>query len=156
MIYVFDTSAFVDLKAFFPGTFRSLWKSLDEMVADGSLVSVREVKRELEAYNDPDVIQEWAKRHREIFETPDAAELEFVREILAIPHFQALISAKAMLKGSPVADPFVIAAARNKRGTVVTKEKLKANAAKIPNVCHHFNVPSMNLEEFMAAQGWSF
>lgn len=40
--------------------------------------------------------------------------------------------------------------------TVVTMEKLKTGGAKIPNICKHFNVSCMTLEEFMAAEGWQF
>lgn len=53
-------------------------------------------------------------------------------------------------------DPFVVAAGKVKDATVVTQEGLKPNAAKVPNVCEHFNVPCLNLEEFMAQQGWAF
>jgi hypothetical protein len=35
-------------------------------------------------------------------------------------------------------------------------EKLKPNAAKIPNICKHFGVPCMTLEEFMGAEDWQF
>jgi hypothetical protein len=38
----------------------------------------------------------------------------------------------------------------------VTEEKLKPNAAKIPNVCAHFQIPCINLERFMRDQNWSF
>ncbi len=156
MIYVFDTSAFIVLKHFYPRTFRSLWAGLDQLVARGDLVSVREVFNELNAYNDVDFIQDWAKQRRHIFTNPSNDELLFVQQILAIPHFQALISAKALLKGTPVADPFVIAAAQVRQGAVVTQEQLKPNAAKIPNVCRHFGIACLDLEEFMAQQGWSF
>lgn len=30
------------------------------------------------------------------------------------------------------------------------------NAAKLPNVCEHFEVPCHNLETFMKVQGWTF
>jgi hypothetical protein len=60
------------------------------------------------------------------------------------------------MKGEPVADPFVIACVKIKVGTVVTQEQLKPNAAKIPNVCSHFNVPCIDLERFMQQQGWAF
>ena len=82
-----------------------------------------------------------------------------------VKHFQSLIGIQQRLKGTPVADPFVIACARIKQGTVVTEEgwlrpsdKLvpKPNAAKIPNVCAHFKVPCVDLEEFMQQQGWAF
>jgi hypothetical protein len=55
-----------------------------------------------------------------------------------------------------VADPFVIACAKIHDGTVVTEEQFKPNAAKIPNVCQHFNIPCVDLEGFMKQQAWSF
>ncbi|MCC6151971.1 MAG: DUF4411 family protein [Planctomycetes bacterium] len=156
MIYVFDTSAIVVLKHYFPKRFPTLWKGLKYLVADGDVVSVREVQNELESYNEVDFIQEWIKDNTEIFAKPENAELKVVRSILAVPHFQQLIGNKQLLKGTPVADPFVIAAAKVKNATVVTQEKAKPNAAKIPNVCEHFDVPCIDLESFMADQNWSF
>ena len=50
----------------------------------------------------------------------------------------------------------MIACAKVRGGTVVTEERLKPHAAKIPNVCQHFSVPCMDLEAFMQQQGWSF
>lgn len=92
-----------------------------------------------------------------MFAKPENDELLVVQQILAIPHFQTLIGIKAILKGTPVADPFVVAAAKIKRpAIVVTQEALKPNAAKIPNVCQHFGVPCVDLETFMAQQGWTF
>ena len=156
MIYVFDTSAFIVLKHYFPARFPSLWAGLDKLVASGEVVSVREVLNELSSYNDADFIQVWATNNKGIFAKPTNPELTVVQQILAVPHFQALIGKTALLKGTPVADPFVIAAASIAKGTVVTQEKLKENAAKIPNVCKHFNVTCTDLEGFMTAQGWSF
>lgn len=156
MIYVFDTSAIVVLKHYFPKRFPTLWKGLEDLVADGDVVSVREVQNELESYNEVDFIQEWIKDNKEIFAKPENAELKVVRGILAVPHFQQLIGNKQLLKGTPVADPFVIAAAKVKNATVVTQEKAKPNAAKIPNVCEYFDVPCIDLESFMGDQDWSF
>jgi hypothetical protein len=53
-------------------------------------------------------------------------------------------------------DPFVIAKAAVDGRTVVTMEALKPQAAKIPNICQHFNVPCLSLEEFMIKEGWEF
>lgn len=100
-----------------------------------------------------------------MFSTPTGAELLFVAEIFRIRHFQGLIGAQQRLKGTPVADPFVIACAKVNQATVVTEEGwqrggkslvLKPNAAKIPNVCAHFKIPCIDLEEFMHQQGWTF
>lgn len=157
MIYVFDTSAFIVLKNFYPSTFPTLWERLDTMVERGAIVSVREVFNELHTYNDADFIQDWAKQNKALFAKPGNDELLIVQQILAIPHFQTLVGNKAILKGTPVADPFVVAAAKIKKpATVVTQETLKPNAAKIPNVCQHFRVPCVDLESFMAKQGWTF
>jgi hypothetical protein len=156
MIYVFDTGAFIVLKNYYPTTFPTLWGRIDAAVANGEVVSVREVFNELHNYNDTDFIQDRAKSHKGIFASPSNDELLIVQQILAITHFQTLLSTKAILKGTPVADPFVVAAAKHKGATVVTQEGLKPNAAKVPNVCQHFGVPCHNLEAFMAQQGWTF
>ena len=61
-----------------------------------------------------------------------------------------------LLKGGLNADPFVIARASVENRTVVTMEKLKATAAKIPNICCHFGISCLSLEEFMEAENWRF
>ena len=104
-------------------------------------LSWRLLSNELHNYNDSDYIQDWAKQHKAIFAPPSNDELLVVQQILAIPHFQTLIGNKAILKGTPVADPFVVAAGKVKESIVVTQEVPKPNAAKVPNVCLHFGVP---------------
>ena len=156
MSYVFDTSSFRVLKSFYPSRFPSLWENIDKLIASGTLISVPEVFNELDSYVDVDVIRKWIKENKEIFFTPSNEELAVVAEILRVPHFQALISKKNILTGKPVADPFVIAAAKVKNACVVTEESNKPNAAKIPNVCAHFEVECINLETFMDQQRWTF
>jgi len=84
MIYVFDTSSFIVLGHYFPQRFPSFWQNLDQAVADGEVLSVREVLNEL--------------------------------------------------KG---------------RGN-------KPHAARIPNVCDHFDIPWTSIEGFMEHMGWKF
>lgn len=158
MIYVFDTSSINNLKFFYPNVFKSVWVGLDALVQSGELISTREVWNEVEG-NEVDIhINQWLKERKQIFTTPNSDELRFVSQILRIPHFQSLIGEKQRLKGTPVADPFIIACAKIHQGTVVTEERSKPNAAKIPNVCMHpsVNVPCINLETFMQKQGWTF
>lgn len=156
MIYVLDTNVFIVLTHFYPSAFPSLWTKLDVLAEAGTIVSVREVYNELKQSNDSSFVQEWVERNKRLFAKPSNAELLVVQQILAMQHFQALISTKALLRGTPVADPFVVAAAKAKRGTVITQEKHKPNAAKIPNVCECFGVPWMDLQAFMTQQGWTF
>jgi hypothetical protein len=156
MIYVFDTSSIRSLQHFYPSVFKTIWDGLDGLVQQQNLISTREVWNELERQNVSADVFAWAKKNKQVFTTPNAAELQFVAQILQIKHFQSLIGEQQRLKGTPVADPFVIACAKITGGTVVTEEQLKANAAKIPNVCAHFNVPCIDLEKFMQQQGWAF
>lgn len=156
MIYVFDTNSLSNLKHFYPGIFKSVWQGLETLIKNGELISTREVWKEMERGNSNKHTNHFFKTHKEIFTMPTAAELQFVAEIFQHKHFQMLIGEQQRLKGTPVADPFVIACAKIKGGTVVTEEQLKPHAAKIPNVCQHFNIPCINLETFMQHQGWSF
>ncbi len=155
-MYVFDTNSLSVLKNFYPANFPSFWQQWDELVGNGMITSVREVKRELDNRDSNDFLQAWIKQNKAIFSTPSSEELMVVQQILAIPHFQPLIGTQATLRGTPVADPFVVAAAKVKEGVVITEERLKPNAAKIPNVCEYFKVPCTNLEGFMSQQNWSF
>lgn len=156
MIYVFDTSSLSRLKHFYPAVFKTIWTGLDNLVQSGSLISTREVLNEIERGEADPHVNQWLKARKEIFTTPTADEMRFVASIFQVAHFRSLIGEKQRLAGTPVADPFVIACAKIRQGTVVTEERLKPNAAKIPNVCDHFGVPYLNLEQFMQEQGWSF
>ena len=55
-----------------------------------------------------------------------------------------------------MADPFVAAKAKALNGTVVTNERLRDNAAGLPNVCEKFEIPCIDLEEFMKREDWIF
>lgn len=155
MIYVFDTSSFSELNAYYPDIFKEFWNKFDRMVSAGHVISTREVFPEIERSGLEHIVT-WAKSNKKVFTMPTAAETAFVAQIFTVSHFRALIGAKQQQRGDPVADPFVIACAKVNIGTVVTEEKHKPNAAKIPNVCQHFNVPCINLAGFMRAQRWSF
>lgn len=155
--YVFDSSTLIDLFTnFYESRFPTLWSSFYQMIAEGRMVSVREVFQEITGSRQTDRLSTWAKDHRDIFQQPTEAETSFITEIFAVQHFQAMISQKSLLKGSPVADPFVIAKARHIGGCVVAQEDFKPNAARIPNVCHHFGIECTDLEGFMEKENWIF
>ncbi|HGO6127318.1 TPA: PIN domain-containing protein [Burkholderia cepacia] len=165
MIYVFDTSSIRSLQHFYPRVFRSIWDGIERLVGQRRLISTREVLNEIERQAVSADVLAWVKVNRSLFTTPSAEELRFVAAILRIKHFQALIGQQQRLKGTPVADPFVIACAKICDGTVVTEEgwqhmqgglTAKPHAAKIPNVCAHFGIRCIDLEEFMHQQDWRF
>ena len=155
-MYVFDSSSFIVLGHYFPDGFPTFWKQFDSYAAKGKIVSVREVFKELDNLIAQPHLLEWIRNNKSIFHIPSAEETEFVAEIFKVSHFQYLITEKQRLKGSPVADPMVIASAKINSYCVVTEEKAKANAAKIPNVCSHFGIDYTNLNGFMKKEGWEF
>ncbi len=155
MIYVFDSSPLIDLfQHYYSERFPTLWENFDTLASAQKIISAREVFNELEGHEDR--LADWVKNHRDLFVQPTVDELDFVAEIFKVVHFQTLIRKKERLLGKPVADPFVIAKAKVINGCVVTQEKLKDNAAKIPNVCEHFGILCIGLEKFMENENWRF
>jgi hypothetical protein len=156
MIYVFDNTPFSALfKSFYRSRFPTLWERYDALIQAERLTSTREVLQEIEDGACRE-LREWAAGNPEIFSTPVAAEGAFVAQIYSIAHFQQNIEQKKLLRGGRNADPFVIAKAATIGGTVVTLELFKENGVKIPNICRHFEVHCITLEEFMEAENWTF
>jgi hypothetical protein len=155
-MYVLDTNIISALhKNYFRKRFVSLWNEFDKLVAGGMVTSTREAFRELsDGVAGSDI--EWAKDNSALFTTPDAKEAAFVGAIYSVAHFQANIEKQKLIRGGRNADAFIVARAYSVGGTVVTLERLKPNAAKIPNICEHFNIPCLDLEGFMEKEGWVF
>ena len=120
---------------------------MDRLVDGGKLWSVREVLKELDVLCRHDSVIAWAHSHRRLFRRPSTEEMAVVTEILAVPGFDGLVKMKSILRGSPVADPFLIAAAKTHEGCVVTMEEDRPGA-KIPHVCKHFHVDCTSLRGF--------
>jgi len=155
-MYVFDTSSLRVLRNYYPSRFVNLWANVDIAVGSGVITSTRECRRELLDQLAEPWLLAWVKKNAPLFPLPTPHEAAHVAAIFAVPGFQALVGQKQRLQGKPVADPFVVAAAADRRFAVVTQEKIKPNAAKIPNVCQHFNIRCIDLEQFMLENNWSF
>ena len=154
-MYVFDTSPLSNLfRHFYRRRFPTLWQHFDALVAKGAITSTREVRRELDQYTHVDA--RWIQQNFQIFSTPTADEADFIRRIYLVVHFQQNIELKKIQNGGFNADPFVVAKAAVNGGSVVTLESVQPNAAKIPNICRHFQIRCLNLEQFMEAEGWEF
>ncbi|MBF0633597.1 MAG: DUF4411 family protein [Nitrospinae bacterium] len=155
MIYVFDSDTLSNLfKNFYQSRFPSLWEKFDNAVADETIISVSEVYEEIHDHGER--LSKWVKQNKKVFQRPSPEEMGLVSEIFKVSHFQSLVKRQSLLNGKPVADPFVIAKAWHINACVVTQEKEKPNAAKIPNVCKHFNVDCTDLEGFMERENWTF
>jgi hypothetical protein len=156
MVYVFDTNSLRVFGNYYPEIFGGFWAQLNELVDEGRVGSVREVKKELDFQASHAHLLTWAQQNEAMFSAPTDDEMTAVSAILAVPHFEQLIPERARLRGSPVADPFIVARAQVCGARVVTEEVLKPNSAKIPNVCGHFGVPCMNVQEFLRQENWTF
>jgi hypothetical protein len=156
MDYVIDTNSLRVFGNYYPHVFGSFWERIDRLVGDERLGSVREVKKEVLILSASDHLNTWVETNGHVFPAPTSDEMGLVAEILGVPHFAQLISAKAILRGGPAADPFIVARARSLGAAVITEEELKPNAAKIPNVCQHFGIQCINVEQFLTSEGWRF
>ena len=155
MSYVFDSGPLIDMfRHYYRQRFPSLWQLFDTMIENNLITSTREVFNEL--INRGDDLSDWCEEQRQLFVTPNKIEQGFVREIFINPHFQGVLRKQEKLEGRPVADPFVVARARHTGGCVVTTEKYRPNAPKIPNICEKFGVECVNLEAFMEREQWQF
>lgn len=125
-------------------SFAHIWEALDAMIQDGELISSSEIMDELK----DDVLKTWAKQHKECFVPLTKEVQEKTTEILA--QFPSIIKIRS--SGNSNADPFLVATAALKGGTIVTDEKLGDNKTKdykIPNVCQALQIPYMNLHTFL-------
>lgn len=151
--YSFDTSAILNGRRdlFRPTVFQTLWVQIDGAIADGQIRSVDEVQREL-ARRDDDARQ-WADAQGGLFVPLELPIQQSAVQILNV--YPRLVSQGGRRSA---ADPFVIALAMVRNGTVVTEETARGNltSPRIPDVCGDLGVPCLNLMEYIEAQGWTF
>ena len=156
-LYILDTNTLSQLfRFYYRNNFPNLWKRFDQLVMDGRILSTREVLRELGDGRKAELAYAWSEEHENLFPDPGTEEVLFVSRIFGVSHFQQNLQSK---KGKPrkqVADPFVIAQAMRTGGTVVTEETKPPNGARIPNICEHFEIPCINLQQLMDREGWIF
>ncbi len=148
-MYIFDTNVFYALGHYYPSRFPSIWTRLEDLTRNGDLGSVKEVLREIESNCPFESIENWAKDHRAIFKPASEEEMRFVARLFQKKPYQGFVKTQNILKGRPVADPFVIAAGKITGGNVVTLESQTAEGARIPAACRDFGVKCIDLEQFL-------
>lgn len=151
--YVFDSNIFIGLERRQPrDLYPSVWKKLDELMDNGTIISSMEVLDELSTGDDDLLI--WAKNKKESFLPSDVSLQQRVRKILA--------EDRTLVEGGKKknnADPFVIALAQEKSCIVVTEETRSGNpnvAPKIPDICEKYGIPYINFVGFARDMQLSF
>ncbi len=150
MKYSFDTSAFVvPSRNWIPmDLVPKLWKMIDVLIQAGEIVASEEVYREIEQIDD--TLLMWIKERREIFIDVDEEQQQYVDDI--VNRFPKWIDYNAQKN---VADPFVIALAKQNNLVVVSYERGgNETKPKIPYVCNEFNIEHLSFEEFLRQIGW--
>ena len=94
--------------------------------------------------------------HKDIFGIPDDEEGKIVAQIFSKEQYRGLVKRVNILKGLPVADPFVVAAAKVRNAIVVTQESLKVGGARIPTLCRELDVQCIDLEGLLEKEGIQF
>ena len=155
--YIFDTSSISELHHFYPSRFPTLWENIDEMVNSGVIYSIKEVRRELENCSKENYDIHKRENVKVVF-YEDLSEEDFriVTEILSHKGNQELVHKKSINRGTPCADPFLIAKAESTNSVLVTEEQYVRGGLKIPTICEKRNIRCINLVQFMEEQKWSF
>ena len=155
-IYIFDTNALRSLGYYYPNRFPTIWKKIDELTEIGLLRSVKEGQREIESNCPFKHIRDWVKKHHYIFIKPTEEESKIISEIFKKEQFRGLVRKTSIIKGLPVADPFIIAAAKVYFACVITQESLKPGGARIPTLCKELDIDCRDLEGFLELEGLKY
>lgn len=149
----FDTSVWINGRRdlFPPDIFVTLWQRVEEAIESGLVRSIDVVRDELSKRDD--ATKAWATSRADLFLELGEGVQRATSEVLR--QHPKLMGAGG---GRNMADPFVVALAQVRSGTVVTEETPTNNLTKprIPDVCAALNVPCLNLVGFIKSQGWTF
>ena len=147
--YIIDTSAILSQKGdeqYRRSVFRTLWKTIDEMITNKELVICSEIAAEIQ----DDDIKTWLKE-KDICVLPIDDEIQAnVREVVTSVN-KDLVDFK---ENKSSGDVFLIATAMKYGLAVITEEK-KNSPKKIPYTCQQLNIDCMNMLEFMEKKGIS-
>ena len=129
-----------------PDLFPPFWEKLEGLIRKGIIICSEEVRHELEKKSDG--VCDWIKKI-DIFIPHDEDVQKAVRQILK--SHPRLLNTKRNRSG---ADPFVIAVALVRKGSVITNELRsgKADKPKIPDVCDAYKISCKSLLEILREQ----
>ena len=155
-IYIIDASSLIEIESLvLKDFFLPLFRSLENLIRNGSLISHEEVLTELKRKDGTEGdIFKWANKQNGLFVKTNASQWSKAKEI--IKSFRNLIDPGKRNN----ADPFIISLALIKEGqqklfqpkyTIVTEEVARNNANKpmIPDVCNHYKIECLNLNGFL-------
>jgi len=151
-LYILDTNVWIHIGRHHPpDPFVNFWRQLDDSIASGEIRSPEDVLHEVEAGSDD--LASVLKRHSGLFVPLDEATMAAAGEI--IDGCEGLVDPEGERNR---ADPFVVALARSRGGTVVTRERGRRGPTgrpRIPDACRQFGVPWLDWFSFLKAIAWA-
>lgn len=150
--YVFDSNIFISLQRRQPiDVFPSLWNKIDELMEAGIIISSIEVYEEIMIGEDE--LVKWVKARKNYFFQTTVPIQEDVRTILA--------SHRGLVEGGKkknLADPFVIALAKQEQCKLVTEEvhTRDIRSPKIPDVCDVYQIECIDFIGFAREENFTF
>ena len=151
--YVFDANIFINLHQRQPrDIYPSVWNKIDELMANGTIISSREVYDEL--LRNDDSLSGWAKSRKEYFLPSEIP----IQEKVSPKFYQSIVDLLRVERNKNNADPFVIALAQEQHCVLVTEEVRtnSLNAPKIPNICDAYGVTCINFVSFIREMKLTF
>jgi hypothetical protein len=150
-LYIFDANVWIDLGRHNPpDIWVSLWKQIDAAIVAGTIRSPEEVLHEVAAGMDG--LDGLLKKRAGLFVPLDDATMIAVGQVT--DGCNGLIDPASDRNR---ADPFVVALAMVREGTVVTKERARKGSSgrpRIPDACAQFSVPCLHWFDFLRNIGW--
>lgn len=167
MQYVLDTSILVEiLERYYPEVFPSLWEKIYRLIEEGTVVSLREVQKELERGK---FRKEWdlvnINSDKKLFIDFEGDEMLGIAKIIELDVYTEKFRDKNAnltslekewgIYGEAVADPLLICHGLYYGSTIVTMENPN-KGHNIPHVCHELDVRCIGLKEFLIENNFKF
>ena len=153
--YSIDTSGLIDGRRRYypPAVFPGLWENIEDLIANGELLSPEECLVDLARQDDE--VHTWAETQARLFIPLDDDIQLATQDILAV--YPDWIPED---RSRNVADAFVIALARVRGCAVVSGEKWSMSPypdrIKIPNVCDGLGIRHLTFLEMIQDLRWTF
>lgn len=158
MQYVFDTNILIDMhENYFPTVFDTVWDKVKELIDDGTMVSITEVKLELKSES---IKNHWlnieSRCNETLFKELINGEEECIPLIEGLSIYKEEFRRNSIVTSlenewgnyaTVVADPWLIAYGWKNGAVVVTNEK-PTKKHNIPHVCDELGVGHVNLRQF--------
>lgn len=153
VVYSCDTSVFIQawVKDYRPKTFPGVWKRLEQLIVNETLIAPEDVLKELARKEDG--LHGWAKGQRTMFvpmDEPTQVELSAI-----LRDHCRLVEHRPGRSGT---DPIVIALAKIRNAAVLTDENRSGSLRKprIPDVCLALGIDCCNLADLFDRNGFVF